>query len=431
MKLIIIVLDGIADRPVKDFDGLTPLETADTPNLDFLAKNGKTGLINIMGKHAPETDTAVLALFGYNPLVYSRGRGPLEVYGSGLGFKEGNLALRCNFATVYDGKVIDTRAGRIKTKYAKKLVEDIQQEIKLETLPINFTFKHTLNYRAVLIFHSEKGKLSDQISNTHPGYSRKKGYLEIAVKTRKNIFKKCKPLDASKEAKISAKLVNEFTEKSHELLEHHRINKERVRKNLNPANFILMRGAGTQLPNLRKLRGKWLCMGDTPAERGIARLLGMKLLDLPEPGCDMLSKESSMKEIRRVVMKDMKIRVSELLKNLNSYDSFYFHIKGADPFGHAGMPEAKKAIIEAIDKWFFEKLLTSIDLKNTAICVTSDHTTACSVGAHTADPVPVLISGNGIKPDKVIRFGESFCRKGSLGTFKATKFLSLIEEVMK
>jgi 2,3-bisphosphoglycerate-independent phosphoglycerate mutase len=431
-SLIFIVLDGIAGRSCEEFDGLTPLEAANTPNLDYLAKTGKTGEIVIINDRTPpETDTAVLALFGYDPIMYNRGRGPLEAVGAGVNFAEGDLALRCNFATIKNKKIIDMRAGRIKSEEARKLVDHVQENLVLDSFPVEMNFVHTLNYRAVLILHPKKGKLSDQISNTNPGYERLPGYLEIPKpRIGERMFEECKPLDDSEESRISASLINEFTNKSHELLEKHEINRRREKEGLNPANLVLMRGAGTSLPKLENLKRKygtsWLCMGDTPGEKGIAKLLGMEVGDLPDPMSDMLSKESTQQEIDDAIQKDMKIRVKKLLDVLENYDCFYLHIKGADPFGHAGLPQAKKRVIEGIDKWFFGKLLEEIELKKTIVCVTSDHSTPCGLRAHSADPVPLLISGKGIEPDSVEKFGESFCKNGSIERIKATKLISIL-----
>jgi len=436
-KLIFVILDGVAGRPIEEFNGLTSLEKAHTPNLDQLAKRGKTGdIIVINEKIAPETDNGMIAMFGYDPLIYHRGRGPLEACGIGLKFNEGDLAIRCNFGTIEDDIIIDTRAGRIEGEDARKLIQSVQKEIKLESFPVDVNFVHSLNYRSVLILHPREGNLSDQISNTHPGYERKSGHLELPRSRLGNrVFEECKPLDDKKESKISASLINEFTDKSSEILNNHKINIERKKKSLNPANIVLMRGAGTSFPkfdNFKKKYGtSWLCIGDTPAERGIARLLGMDILEsLPIPLCDNLSKKSSVEDIENAVKKDMQIRANELMNHFKDYDCFYIHIKGADPFGHAGLPESKKKVIEEIDKWFFGEIIDYIN-DDIVIAVTSDHCTACSLKAHSADPVPLLISGGGIKPDSVERFGESFCKKGSIGRIKATELMFMLMKSIK
>jgi len=433
MKLIFIILDGVPDRPCNEFNGLTPLEAANTPNLDKLAKQGKMGEIVIINeKIPPETDSAVLALFGYDPIIYNRGRGPLEAYGMGINFEEGDLVIRCNFATMLDDKIVDVRAGRISSEESKRLVDFVQENIELNTFFVDVKFVHTLNYRALLILHPKIGKLSDQISNTHPGYERLPGYMELPKEmVGEKKFEECVPLDNKRESKISATLINEFTEKSHELLENHQMNLERKQMGFNPANLLIMRGAGKSLPKLEnfeeKYEHRWLCLGDTPGEKGIAKLLGMDTLkNLPDPKSDELSGNSTIEQIDEAVKNDMEIRVKELLKNFYNYDCFYLHIKGPDPFGHAGLPEKKKRVIEGIDKWFFEELLNNINLNETIVCVTSDHSTPCSLKAHSSDTVPVLISGGKIKSDPLDKFGESFCKKGSIKKIKATELINIL-----
>ncbi|TRZ55126.1 hypothetical protein D4Q76_01105, partial [archaeon] len=360
-KLLFIILDGVADLPVKKLGGKTPLEAAKTPALDKIAKQSKLGLMKVIDSNIPpETDTAVLSMFGYNPLIWNRGRGPLEAKGIGFKFREGkDLVLRCNFATRQNEKITDTEAQRIESRYAKELVRDIQKRVKLKGA--TFDFVHDLNYRTLLVLHSNK-KLSEKISSTHPGYERKK-YGKIIMELPKALSEKmktekCEPMDNSESAKFSAAIVNEFIMKAEQILKNHRINIERRKKGLREANIILTRGAGTGLPKLVKIKRKWLCIADTPAEKGVAKLLGMKTPDLPEPLTDRLLNTN--REIEKAVKNDMKIRLNVLLSHINNCDSFYLHFKGADPFGHRNMPERKKFIIESMDKYFFKPLMQNI-----------------------------------------------------------------------
>ncbi|MCD6403003.1 MAG: 2,3-bisphosphoglycerate-independent phosphoglycerate mutase [Candidatus Aenigmarchaeota archaeon] len=435
-KLLFVVLDGAADKPVKQYKRKTPFEVADTPNLDFLALHGVTGKLDLLGKIPPETDSGVLALFGYDPFKRGRCRAVLEAYALGIPFEKGDVVMRGNFATVEDSYIVDVRAGRIPGKDAKKLIDDLNRQLELESWPVEARVYHTLNYRSILVLHPLKGKLSDQISNTHPAYLRKPKYVEIPVPVKgKMKLKKCRALDDKKMSKVTAKLVNEFTKKSIEILDSHRINEKRKKEGLLSANGIILRAAGNELPKLDNLEEKygysWFCLGDTPVERGIAKLLGMDLVeDLPELKMESLKKNASVEEIKKAVRKDMKIRVKKLFEVWDKYDAFYLHIKGADPFGHAGRPEAKKAVIEALDEFLFGKILKNIDMDETIVCVTSDHTTACSARAHTADPVPVVIAGDGFKPDNVKKFGENYFKKGKLGVMKATKLLRLLMKKM-
>src|SRR5208283_429207 len=160
LKLIYVAIDGMGDLPIKSLGNKTPLEAAETPNMDALARNGKTGLMYSVKKGvAPESDVAVISLLGYDPFKFSTGRGVIEVAGAGLEMKDGDLALRCNFATLGQGKnIIDRRVARtLTTDEATELSKVANEQVKLTSYPATFEFKNTLGHRAVLLIKS-KGK---------------------------------------------------------------------------------------------------------------------------------------------------------------------------------------------------------------------------------------------------------------------------------
>ncbi|OGI15640.1 hypothetical protein A3K63_04375 [Candidatus Micrarchaeota archaeon RBG_16_49_10] len=428
-KLFFIILDGAGGTPSKELGGKTSIEYAETPNLDFLAGKGKTGMIDVMGSTAPETDNGMLSLFGYDPAKYYTGRGPLEALGAGINFDEGNLAVRCNFGTIRDEKVIDTGAGRIDARSARKLIAAVNRKVRLERG--NFRLHYTLNYRSVLILRSNRS-LSDQVSNNHPAYRRERNYVERPItKTSEMVFDKVRPLDSSEGAKYSSDLLNEFLEKSGDVLSGHHLNWRRIKKGLHPGNMLLIRGTGNRLPKLEgfnKEQFRWLCIGDTPCERGIAKLLYMDVVDIKDPLCDKLPAVKGIEKIEENVSRDMRDKAKWVSRNLEDYDCFYIHIKGPDPFGHQNSPREKAKVIEAIDKAFMGKLMEMADLDNSLICVTSDHCTSCEKRAHTSDPVPLLISGSWVQKDGTKKFGESSCRKGALRTIKGMKLMSILME---
>ncbi len=410
LKLIYVVIDGMGDLPIKDFDNKTPLEAAETPNMDFLSERGKTGLMYPVKKGiAPESDVAVLSILGYDPFRYEARRGPLEAYGAGLTMTDGDLALRCNFATLgKDEGILDRRAGRdITTEEAAELSQTINEKVKLESHPANFEFKNTTGHRAALVIRSERGALSGEITNTDPAYSRVEG-LGVAKAEVEMVLKECKPLDETEEAEISARLVNEFVKKSHAALEDHDVNKRRVREGKLSANLILTRDAGSSLPKLFNINKKYdvsfACLADMPIERGIAKAANLKLIDIPPPTGN--------------IEKDCVLRAKKLLDHLPSFDCFYIHIKGPDEPGHDGKPHLKRQLIAGVDEFFFGNLLPEIDLESCILCVTADHSTPCKLMAHSDDPVPLLITGNKIKGDGVKRFSEKDCKRGSLGVLK-------------
>lgn len=424
MKLIYVVIDGMGDLPIKELGDKTPLEAAETPNMDFLAKNGKTGLMYSVRKGvAPESDVAVISLLGYDPFKYSTGRGIIEAVGAGLNVKDGDLALRCNFATLGQRrKIIDRRVGRsLTTEEAIELSKIANEEVKLESSPATFEFKNTLGHRAVLVIKSKGKPLSSKITNSDPAYSIVKG-LGVATPHVEMVLKKCEPMDNTEAARISAGLVNEFIEKTHKLWENHEINRKRAAEGKLKANVVLTRDAGNLLPKFFNINEKYnvnfAALADMHAERGIAQLAGMQATLLPPPSGDL--------------EKDCELRVKKLLDVLPYHDCFYIHLKGPDEPGHDGNCNRKTDIISTIDKHFLGRLLQEISLKDFIICVTADHATPCVLKVHSDTPVPVLISGGKIKDDKVDKFCERACENGSLGVLsRGCELMPKLIELLK
>jgi len=400
----------MGDLPIESLGNKTPLEAAETPNLDFLAKNGKTGLMYTVRKGvAPESDVAVISLLGYDPFMYSTGRGVIEAAGAGLKMQDGDLALRCNFATLGKGKtILDRRVARsLTTEEATALAEAANKEVKLESYPATFEFRNTLGHRAVLLIKSKAKPLSSEITNSDPAYILVNG-LGVAKLDVDMVLKTCEPVVDTEAARVSASLVNEFIEKTHKLWETHPINVKRAAEGKLKANVILTRDAGHELPkffNINERYGvRFACLADMHAERGIAQLAGMDATLLPPPSGNL--------------QKDMEVRVKALLGALPKYDCFYIHLKGPDEPGHDGNCVLKTEIISAIDKYFFGPLLAQISLDDTLICVTTDHATPCSLKVHSDTMVPVLISGDKVGNGKADKFSEKECVKGGLGVFE-------------
>ena len=424
MKLFYIVIDGLGDLPIKELGNETPLGFADTPNLDYLASKGKLGLMYTVGEGvSPESDVAVISILGYDPFKYHVGRGPIEAYGAGLSMKDGDLALRCNFATLGgDGRIIDRRAGRtLTTEEARVLSEAVNHKVRLESHPATFEFKNTFGHRAVLVIESKDAPLSAEITNTDPAYERIHG-MGVAKQKFEMVLKKCIPLKDSKEARRAADLVNEFTEKSHRVLDKHEVNRRREAEGKLKANVILSRDAGDKVPkffNINERYGvRFVCFADMPVERGIAKLAGMDLVDLPPPTKD--------------VKADCTLRIKKLMEVYDRYDCFYIHIKGPDEPGHDGNFRRKAEIISQIDEFFIGELMSRISLEENLICITADHSTPCCLKAHSDDPVPLLIAGDKIISDNLRKFSEKICKKGSLGMLdRGTKLMPLLMKMFK
>jgi 2,3-bisphosphoglycerate-independent phosphoglycerate mutase len=424
LKLIYVAIDGMGDLPIAELGNKTPLEAAETHNMDFLAKNGKTGLMYTVRKGvAPESDVAVISLLGYDPFKYSTGRGVIEAVGAGIDVADGDLALRCNFATLGKGKeIIDRRVKRsLTTEEATELSEAVNEKITLESCPATFEFRNTLGHRAVLVFKSKANCLSGKISNSDPAYTIVNG-IGVATPHAEMILKKSEPLDDTEEARNAANLVNEFIEKTHIIWENYPVNKKRAAEGKLKANCVLTRDAGSQLPRFfninERYNVKFAALADMHAESGIARLAGMQSTLLPSPSGDL--------------KRDCEIRVKKLLDTLPSYDCFYIHLKGPDEPGHDGNCHRKTEIIAAIDKHFFGPLLQEISLKDHMFCVTCDHATPCALKVHSDTPVPVLISGGKVTDEKNGKFSERNCKNGSLGVIdRGCELMPKLMELLK
>ena len=414
-RLLYVLLDGLGDLPVDRLGGRTPLEASQHPNMDAMARSGQTGVVYTVGKGiAPESDVAVISMLGYDPVKTYTGRGPIEAFGSGMQMNNGDLALRCNFATIDDKlNIIDRRCGRsLTTEEASQLARSINDSIRLRSHDATFELKSTVGHRAVLLIKSREGLLSGNISNTDPAYKKMDG-LGLAVKEFDNKIARCEPLDKTPETRRAADLLQEFTEKSILVLKNSTLNTERRSVGKPQANAILCRDAGSQLPNFEPISKKYgfefASMVEMPVERGIALLSGMDLVELPQPTGD----------IGRDYLKRAKL-AGDLIQ---TYGCVYVHIKGPDEPAHDGDCEGKLKSIEMIDSHFFGNLHVDNGVK---IIVTADHSTPCTLRAHSDDPVPLLATGFGIESDGTEGFSERSCAKGSLGIMNGQNVLKTI-----
>ncbi len=418
--ILYVILDGLGDRPLPILGGRTPLEAAAIPVLTALAGRGRTGLVQTVGKGiAPESDVAVTAILGYDPFVYHTGRGVFEAVGADIPFRDGDLALRGNFATGGEGlRILDRRAGRdLTSEEAHELADALTRELRLESVPADLEVRASIGYRCGVVIRRRGGRLSAKISNTDPAYARVEG-LGVAREHAGDVVETCTPLEETEEARVAAALVNEFTRRSHELLDRHPANGRRRAAGKVPANLILVRDAGDHLPTMPPIAERFGiqfgCFVEMPVERGIAQLTGMTVIPVRPSGAD---KAAVYAEWARTAATEI-ARVGGL----------YIHIKGPDEPGHDGDAAAKQAVIELIDRAFFGALLPAIDLSKIVIAVTADHATPCALRRHSDDPVPLLLAGGGVVADGSAGFGESVCARGSLGTLKGVDVLPLLVE---
>ena len=407
--MIYVLLDGVGDLPHADLAGKTPLEAATTRNMDTLAKNGIMGQVISVGKGiAPESDIAVFNMLGYK-FQHSEyaGRGVIEATGIGIDFKDGDLALRGNFATLdNEGKIIDRRAGRkIEREDTEKISKEIEKKIRFSNPNASVVVAPTVDHRVIVRLRDSK-PLSSEISNTDPAYARVDGMgIAKAVSDFMKI-EKCIPLEQTEDAASAAILVNEFTEQSLEIMKKSDVNKQRSQKNKKLLNSILLRDAGNKYPNVKPINDlhsmNFSCIVDMPVEVGISNILKMKAFNAGG-------------------LTDYEEKASVAAQAMETENAIYVHLKGPDEFGHDGDAIGKMKNIEEIDKRFFGTLLDHIDVSKVAVMISADHSTPSIHKGHSADPVPVLISGDMITNDDTQRFTEAEAKKGAIGLIEGAQ----------
>ena len=417
-RLLYVCLDGLGDDPVPELGDRTPLEAAETPFLDALARRGRTGTVVTAGEGiAPESDVGVFAILGYDPKEEHPGRGVVEAVGTGIGFADGDLAYRVNFATADGTRIVDRRVGRDLTSHqAEALAEEVKRRLSLPDA--TFELRATVEHRGVLVIHSNDGPLSAEVTNTDPAY-RKEGHLGVALETFEPELVRAEALEDTDAARRAAELTNAFVEGAARILDASEVNADRRRAGKLPGNLILTRDGGDRLPSLQPIAERfgprWGCFVEMPVERGIARLLGMEPVDAPR-----LFREE-----------DYAAWASLALDALDGYDALYVHIKGPDVPAHDGRAEDKRDVIALIDRAFFGQVVPALDPARTLVAVTADHATSCVRKAHTADPVPLLVSGAGVQPDGSEAFGERICAAGSLGRLLGPEILPRLADLLR
>jgi 2,3-bisphosphoglycerate-independent phosphoglycerate mutase len=422
--LIYVCLDGLADDPIPEFDGRTPLEAAETPHMDALAARGRTGTVLTVGPGiAPESDIGVFGILGYDPQEEHPGRGVLEAIGIGMPFADGDLAYRINFATVDGDEIADRRVGRdLGSDEAHALADEVNERL---TLPgATFALRATVEHRGALVIHADE-PLSANVTNTDPAY-RREGHLGVALETFEPRVVKAEALDGSDPARRAADLTNAFVEGSATILDASEVNAARRAESRLPANAILTRDGGDHRPRLQRIRERsglvWGCFVEMPVERGIALALGMKAVDAPRLDAAGFGPAAE----------DAYAAWAELaLEAIGEFQALYVHLKGPDVPAHDGRAEDKRAVIAAIDRAFFGQLLAGLDLGRAVVAVTADHATSCVRKAHTADPVPLLVAGGPVDPDGSPGFGENVCSQGSLGLLRGTQILPRVSELVR
>jgi 2,3-bisphosphoglycerate-independent phosphoglycerate mutase len=399
-KVLFLVLDGISDRPCEVLNGTTPLQAARTPVLDRIASEGICGIMDTIAPGVrPGSDTAHLALLGYPPEEYYTGRGPLEAEGTGIHMTAGMIGFRCNFATVdRNGVITDRRAGRIHE--TEPLSAAIRDGADLSALGVDFRFESGAGHRAALALVGEG--LGDQVSSNDP---KKEGQRPLSIR----------PLSDDPADVKTADACNEFIRQSHRILSDHPLNRERMDNGLPAANLLLIRGSG-KMGYFPPFDDRFGLSGSVISAAtlitGIGKVVGLE--HIPVPGTT------------GSVDSDLHAKVRAAIGELGRKDFVLVNIKGADEAGHDGKAVQKRDFIEVID----QALEPLLGMNDTLLVVCADHSTPCSVKDHSADPVPVVLRGPGVRVDRIRRFDEVACAEGGMNRIRGCDLMPIILDVI-
>ena len=362
MKYIVVLGDGMADEPIAEIGGKTPLAYAKTPTMDVLAKKSEIGLAHTIPEGMkPGSDTANLAVLGYDPKKYYTGRSPLEALSIGVPMKDTDIAIRCNIVTVSDDDlpyeektIIDHSSSEISTKDAAVLMEAIQKEMNDEI----YQYYVGTSYRHLTIW--DKGEVVE-LTPPHDVLGKKIGqYL---------------PQDAK---------LREMMKRSYDILNNHPLNVERAKKGLNKANSIWFWGAGTK-PILDSFEGKFHKKGAMISAvdllKGIA--VGAEMTNIDVEGAD------------GTLETNWEGKADAAVKALleDGFDFVYIHMEAPDEMGHQGSLERKIKAIEYVDNRVLSTVVEKMEQsgEDFRILVMPDHPTPIACRTHTSDPVPYML----------------------------------------
>lgn len=414
-RIYVTILCGAGARPIARRGERTPLEVAETPNLDALAKRGAVSLVRVIDDVVtPESDSGAMALLGYDPLTYYTGRGALEALGMGFwDAARSCVGFRVNFASQ------DPATGRLDRRTARDLsdpelqalAEEVRQQVALPE--VDYRLIAFGRHRGILCLRSETVALSGEVTNTDPGF-RRLGSFGVPSELPYTGPSRCVPLDASAAAAATAKLVEHFAGASAAVLQASEVNRRRQAAGKLAANVILFRDAGHELPELESFgdrTGLTVSLhGQVPAEHGLCTLIGGRFVESkPAPG---QSDGDYYRALARSLPDD-------------PADVVLVHLKGADEPGHDDQPAEKARALESIDRHYVAELAAHVGPRD-VIVFTGDHATPCECGIHSTDPVPTVAAGPGVPRDGASRFSEREAASGGLPVERAVDLLQFL-----
>jgi len=407
-KAAIIIGDGMADRPVPELDGLTPLEAADTPALDLIAAEGQSGQMDpIAPGIRAGSDTSHLAILGYDPFKVYTGRGPFEVLGIGMEVRGGDICFRCNFSSLegdlrFEGgefagaKLVDRRAQRISEGTDQLAAAVSGMTIEDATCLV----KESVEHRAALVLRGPG--LGHQVSDVDPHDENQP--LHAAV-------------GKDEASQKTARILNQFVLRSWEILKDHPVNTARIAAGKLPANIIVPRGAGVA-PHLEPFSTRHgitgACVVETGLIAGIGRYLQMTVPTVPGATGGADTDELALAKM--------------VIEMLGSHDFVLCNFKAPDLGGHDSAVAAKMQSMRKLDN--LVRYILDHEPADLHLAVTADHCTPIDFGDHTGDTVPFAVRGPAVRPDSVKSFGERAVVAGSVGRIRGLDVMPILTNLM-
>ncbi|MFQ5976037.1 MAG: cofactor-independent phosphoglycerate mutase [Candidatus Hydrothermarchaeales archaeon] len=390
MRYIIIVGDGMADFPLDELGGKTPLEVADKPNIDSLASKSRLGTLKTIpdGMEAG-SDIANLSILGYDPMKYYTGRGPLEAASIGVDLGPRDIAFRCNLITEDNGNIKDYCADHITSEEARLLIEEVGKAYK----DIG-DFYPGVSYRHLFVLRNG----IDDIKSTPPHDVMGGDISDHLIKSEDNRI---------------VKSLNSMILGSKEVLSKHPVNLKRKKKGLNPANMLWLWGQGKR-PDIGPIKEKYGVSGAVISAvdliKGIGVYAEMDIVDVPGA--------------TGYYDTDYESKADHCLKALKDHDLAYLHVESIDEAGHAGDMEMKIKCIEEFDRRLVGRLLDNLE-EESSVALLPDHYTPISTKTHDPTPVPFIMYKPRKGKDGIEKFTEVVARKGSIGAIKGEEFIKL------
>lgn len=379
----------MADHPIASLGGKTPLQAANKPNMNKIARQGKNGLVRTVPEGMPPgSDVANLSIMGYNSHLYYSGRAPLEAAAMGVYLSKDDIAFRCNFVTVTDGRMEDYSAGHITSEEGRELIES------LKPLMLGGRLYSGVSYRNLLVL-----KVGAKAVCTPPH-----DIMDRQIS------------DYLPNGKDSAPLV-ELMKASREVLTSHPVNLKRIAAGKRPANMIWLWGQGgaPSMPTFQELFGiNGAMISAVDLLKGIGSYAGLKVINVPGATGDMNTNYTG--------------KVKAALDALKCLDFVYLHIEAPDEAGHEGDISQKVRAIELFDQEVVGPVIRGLNEsgEDWRVCLLPDHATPISIRTHTRDPVPFAMTGTGIEPDGITAFDEDAAKLGGYGVVEGNTLMKML-----